>query len=130
MLIYISFYSLILFRFRYNLFQPVADTVDGLNISRPHILPAYHSFIVANEAIGTSGNSYVAELGTTNLSVAAYGIWENKKLARVVLINSAVHVPESGARGSITLPIVNLPEGCKITAKRLAIPFTTSLTGL
>lgn len=116
--------------YRYNLFQPVANASDGLNISRPHILPSYHSFLITNEAIGTSGNSYVAELTTSNNSVAAYGIWEGTKLARVVLINSLVYVPDSGARDSITFPIINLPSGAKVTAKRLAIPFTTSTTGL
>lgn len=116
--------------YKYNLFQPVANASDGLNISRPHILPSYHSFLITNEAIGTSGNSYVAELTTSNNSVAAYGIWEGTKLARVVLINSLVYVPDSGARDSITFPIINLPSGAKVTAKRLAIPFTTSTTGL
>ncbi|KAL8283989.1 hypothetical protein RQP46_005102 [Phenoliferia psychrophenolica] len=116
--------------YRYNLFQPVADADDGLNISRPHILPAYHAFIIANEAIGTSGNSFVAELGTSNNSVAAYGIWEGSKLARVVLINSLIFLPDTGARDSITLPLVNLPQGSKVYAKRLFTPFTTSMTGL
>jgi hypothetical protein len=122
------------FGFRYNMFQPTAGADDGLNLtSRAHILPAYHGFLIVNEAIGTSGNSYVAELQTLNNSISAYGIWEDGNLARMVVLNSAPFVAVNGnlpARPSFAVQLDNWKDGSYATVKRLSMPYTNAFSGL
>lgn len=80
--------------FRYNTIQPVSSSDGGLNITHPHILPSYYAFLIVNESIGTSGNSYVAEISTTTGNLTAYGVWEDAQLARLVVLNSQVYLGE------------------------------------
>ncbi|GFZ47051.1 hypothetical protein JCM24511_04277 [Saitozyma sp. JCM 24511] len=112
------------FGYRYNLFQPASRADDGLNItSRAHSLPSYHSFLIVNEAIGTSGKSSGAELGTTNSSLSAYGIWGNGKLARMVLINSAPYASVNGtlpSRNSFSVNLANWKDESYATVNRLS----------
>ncbi|KAK1983634.1 hypothetical protein LZ30DRAFT_780443 [Colletotrichum cereale] len=115
--------------YRYNLIQPTDESDDGLNITHPHILPSYYAFLIVNEAIGTSGKSYVAELATTNITLTAYGIWEEQRLARVVVLNTQVHL--GGAdKPSINVSLAGLGNATSITAKILKSGSTTDHTGL
>lgn len=107
--------------FRYNVVQPVADSDDSLNITHPHILPSYHAFIVVNEAIGTSGNSYVGEIYTKTTNLTAYGIWEDRSLKRLVITNSQVYLGD-GEKPSIDC--ADIPT----TMKLLQSEMTTSHT--
>jgi hypothetical protein len=118
--------------YRYNLFQPVSGADDGVGLSaRPHILPAFYGALAVNEAIGSSGKSCVAEIGTDSTTFSAYGIWEDTKLARVVLINSAMYIPsQNGTRVNSTVYLDGLNHSGQITAKRLSTPFTNSTSGL
>ncbi|KAF9878229.1 hypothetical protein CkaCkLH20_04267 [Colletotrichum karsti] len=115
--------------FRYNLIQPTNDSDDGLNITHPHILPSYHAFLIVNEAIGKSGRAYVAEIATTNLTLTAYGIWEEEKLARIVVLNTQIYLggPE---KPSINVDVGKVVAGQRATVKFLVSDNTTSYTGL
>lgn len=115
--------------FRYNAIQPASDSDDGLNITRPHILPLYHSYLIVNEAIGTSGNAYVAELPTTNGSLTAFGIWEGHVLARVVVLNTQVYLGEGEKPSCNVIFGGGLAEGAS-TVKLLLSGKTTDHTGL
>ncbi|ORY31073.1 hypothetical protein BCR39DRAFT_593571 [Naematelia encephala] len=116
--------------YRYNLFQPVAGVDDGTNTtSRPHILPAYYGFLITNEAIGSSGNSYVAEIQTTNQSIAAYGIWEGGKLVQAVVINNTPYYDITTRRPSFDVAMDGFSGG-SATVKRLSVPYTTAFHGL
>ena len=115
--------------FRYNAIQPVSDSDDGLNITRPHILPQYHAYLIVNEAIGKSGNSFIAELPTTNVNMTAFGIWEDEELARVVVMNMQVYLGE-GTKPSIDVNIEGLQAHSPAKAKFLETKKTTDHTGL
>lgn len=123
--------------FRYNLFQPVTTDVDhddGTNMtSRAHILPAYHAALIVNEAIGTNGNSYVAEISTPNDNVVAYGIWEDGNLVRMVVTSTEVYTTDDEdaqeGRNKFELNLVGV-EGRNATVKRLFVPQTTAMHGL
>ncbi|KIR40778.1 hypothetical protein I307_02213 [Cryptococcus deuterogattii 99/473] len=123
--------------FRYNFFQPVATDAefnDGLNLTdRAHILPAYHAALIVNEAIGTNGNSYVAEISTANDNVVAYGIWENEDLVRMVVTNTEVYTTDDETaqqgRNKFEINLVGA-EGRNATVKRLFAPQTTAMRGL
>jgi hypothetical protein len=120
--------------FRYNMFQPVAGADDGVGLtSRPHILPAFYGALVVNEAIGSSGQSCVAEIGTDSSTLSAYGIWEKDTLARVVIINSEQYIPSNNGTATRTAsPVLlgGLDHKGRITAKRLSIPSTNATRGL
>ncbi|KAF4781110.1 hypothetical protein HER10_EVM0007419 [Colletotrichum scovillei] len=115
--------------FRYNLIQPTSDSDDGLNITRPHILPSYHAFLIVNEAIGKSGESYVAEIPTSNVTLTAYGIWEQERLARIVVLNTQVHLGGQ-EKPSINVNLKGIGPGRSITVKMLHSEKTTANTGL
>ncbi|ADV23898.1 Hypothetical Protein CGB_H2500W [Cryptococcus gattii WM276] len=123
--------------FRYNLFQPVAtdaDHDDGTNMTqRAHILPAYHAALIVNEAIGTSGNSYVAEISTANDNVVAYGIWEDEDLVRMVVTNTEVYTTDDEesqkGRNKFEVNLVGV-QGRNATVKRLFVPQTTAQHGI
>jgi hypothetical protein len=118
--------------YRYNVFQPIAGMQDGTNItSRAHILPLYHAFLIVNEAIGndTSAEPVVAELGTLDRTLAAYGIWEKGELKRMVMIHSGLY--QDGQRGKLNVDLQGTSlEGKKIKVKRLRTPRTESVSGL
>jgi hypothetical protein len=118
--------------YRYNLFQPIAGADDGVGLSsRPHILPAFYGTLVVNEAIGSSGQSCVSEIGTNSETLSAYAIWENSKLARLVIINSETYIPsQNSTRVNSTIYLNGLVHSGKITAKRLSIPSTNATSGL
>ncbi|KNX50054.1 hypothetical protein CNBG_9274 [Cryptococcus deuterogattii R265] len=123
--------------FRYNLFQPVATDAnhdDGTNMTqRAHILPAYHAALIVNEAIGTSGDSYVAEISTANDNVVAYGIWEDEDLVRMVVTNTEVYTTDDEAaqkgRNKFEVNLLGA-EGRNATVKRLFVPQTTAQHGI
>lgn len=107
--------------YAYNLFQPIALN----NGSTPaHVQPAYYGALAVYEAIGKDGVS-VAEFAVNSTHVASYGIYDkHQKLARVVLINSEI-APQGAGRNNTS---IQLQGASKL--KRLAIPSTTSLSGL
>ncbi|CAG9975201.1 unnamed protein product [Clonostachys byssicola] len=115
--------------YRYNLVQPVDSSDDGLNITRPHILPSYHAFLIVNEAIGKSGDSYVTELSTTDLNMTAYGIWETNVLVRAVVLNTQVYLGE-GEKPGIEVQLIGPGAQRPCTVKRLNSDTTTSFTGM
>ncbi|SPO01599.1 uncharacterized protein DNG_04272 [Cephalotrichum gorgonifer] len=115
--------------FRYNAVQPVSQSDDGLDIDRPHILPSYHAYLIVNEAIGKSGNSYVAELPTPNGNLTAFGIWEKTQLARIVVMNTQVYLGE-GEKPSINVRFDNFPTTGSAKVKMLLSEKTTDHTGL
>ncbi|KAK1491846.1 hypothetical protein CTAM01_10169 [Colletotrichum tamarilloi] len=115
--------------FRYNLIQPTSDSDDGLNITRPHILPSYHAFLIVNEAIGKSSEAYVAEIPTSNITITAYGIWEQERLARIVVLNTQVHLGGQ-EKPSISVNLRGLGSGLSTTVKMLLSENTTANAGL
>lgn len=114
--------------FAYNTFQPVASSDDGTNITQPHILPSYNGMLAVNEAIGSSGDSWITEIATLNDTITAYGIYEQGNLVRVVVLNQAVYTGE-GDRSSVRVAFKDL-DGWTGSVKRLLGPQTTALTGM
>lgn len=115
--------------FRYNTFQPTDESDDGLNITRPHILPSYHALLIVNEAIGKSNRAEIAEIATTNLALTAYGIWEAGQLKRMVVMNSAVYLGQ-GQKPSLQITLNGLDKKRLATIRRLDSNMTTSFTGV
>ncbi|KAK7438142.1 hypothetical protein Landi51_11795 [Colletotrichum acutatum] len=115
--------------FRYNLIQPTSDSDDGLNITRPHILPSYHAFLIVNEAIGKSDEAYVAEIPTSNSTLTAYGIWEQDRLARIVALNTQVHLGGQ-EKPTISVSLKGLDSGLSTKMKMLLSDNTTANAGL
>ena len=120
--------------YAYDVYQPGANVTDGLNYTRQHIGPSYYANLIVAEAIGSAGSSYVAELASTNNSISAYGIWENKRLARIVLSNHDTF-NENGTNTTVErtsflvdLKSFNLTELNVGTAtiKSLKIPYTNA----
>ncbi|OXG75809.1 hypothetical protein C370_05267 [Cryptococcus neoformans A1-35-8] len=100
---------------------------------RAHILPVYHAALIVNEAIGTNGNSYVAEINTANDNVVAYGIWEDGDLVRMVVTSTEVYTTDDEeaqeGRNKFEVNLVGV-EGRNATVKRLFVPQTTAMHGL
>ncbi|KAL2877215.1 hypothetical protein SGCOL_007611 [Colletotrichum sp. CLE4] len=115
--------------FRYNTIQPTSNSDDGLNITRPHVLPSYHALLIVNEAIGKSGEAYVAEIPTSNITLTAYGIWEQKRLARIIVLNTQVYLGDQ-EKPSITVNLKGLRSGLSASVKILLSEKTTAYTGL
>jgi hypothetical protein len=73
--------------------QPVTlydSIIDGSPLSQPappHVAPTYA--IIAAEAIGSSGSTYVSELFVDDPRVSGYAFYEGGVLARAVFINSS-----------------------------------------
>ena len=111
--------------FRYNAIQPTDKSDDGLNISHPHILPSYHAFLIVNEAIGKSGDSYIAEIPTPNQNLTAYGVWEGEELARLVVLNTNVHLG-GGEKPSINVRLAGVGADSPATVKLLLSEKTTA----
>jgi hypothetical protein len=118
----------------YNALSPGTNVSDGLNYTRQHIGPLYYSTVVVAEAIGSSGNTYIAELTSTNNTISAYGIWEGKRLARMVLTNhDTFNVNGTNSTEERTSQLVNLKSFGLVdvnvgtaTIKSLKIPYTNA----
>ena len=125
----------------YSVFAPEAGLDDGTGqTDRPHLNPLFYSFLVVNEAIGTSGNSWVAELGVQNNSISsttstlsAFGIYENQDLTRIVLINTVPFAPGNDTsldRSAVYVNFANWYHDGSATVKYLETPATNVSTGL
>ncbi|GMK56154.1 hypothetical protein CspeluHIS016_0212100 [Cutaneotrichosporon spelunceum] len=119
--------------FKYNVLQPIA--LDGTGVDdgvgrgdRPHVMPLYYAILIVNEAVGMTGNSYVAEIPTFTNSLSAYAIWENGKLVRAVVVNTDVYTADSPARSGIKLALSNLGT-TSVTVKRFHTPYTNATNG-
>lgn len=115
--------------FRYNAIQATDESEDSTNITRPHILPSYHSFLIVNEAIGKTGDSHVVELGTRNSTLTAFGFYENGQIARMLFTNSNVYLGQ-GERQSFNVQLAGWKQGMLGSLKRLKTPATTAFTGV
>ena len=115
--------------FRYNAIQPTSQSDDGLNITRPHVLPLYYAMLIVNEAVGSSGEPYIAEIPTTNITLTAYGIWEQKQLRRVVVTNNQIF-NGTGGKPSININLTGPLAGKPAKVKRLLSDKTSASTGL
>lgn len=115
--------------FRYNAIQATDESEDSTNITRPHILPSYHSFLIVNEAIGKTGDSWIAEIGTRNSSLTAFGVYENKELKRMIVTNAQVYSGQ-GQRQSFNIKLDGWTEGKTATLKRLQTTQTVSFTNV
>lgn len=115
--------------FQYNTFQPIFNSSDGSGVDRPHILPLYNAFLLVNEAIGTTGDSWVAEIGTQSNNFSAYGIYENKQLTRMVITNHQVYSGE-GERPTWSVKLAGWQDGWSASVKTLIGPKTDTLTGV
>jgi hypothetical protein len=116
----------------YNLIQPVAVSGSGPNSSpKPRVQSTYYGAVIANEAIGTGKDTSIAELVVNAPNTIAYGIWEGKKLARAVVINTDVYLPSvNSTRSEETVSLLNFPSAAKVSVKRLSAPATNATHGL
>ncbi|KAJ9114075.1 hypothetical protein QFC22_005895 [Naganishia vaughanmartiniae] len=113
--------------FAYNLIQPVPIPGNGTTATDvPRVQAAYYGALMVAEAIGTGANTKVAELSSNSTSIAAYGIWENDRLARAVIINSDVFFAGTNeTRSSQTVELGGYTNG-KTSIKRLTAPGANS----
>lgn len=116
----------------YNIYEPVGNVVIGVNVTtRPQIQPQYHAFLVVAEAIGSSGKSRVAEISVAADHISSYGIWENGKLARIVVINLQPWTYGStGTRPVTTVQLQGLKPHAVATYKTLYVPYADIAQGL
>ena len=114
----------------FAVFQPGWGFTNGTGILRPHIMPMYNGLLVVNEMIGTSGHSKVAEIENSNSNLATYGVWEQGKLVKMVLINSNLFTEESTTRSALNVSLARYGIGRQTTVKRLSVPYTTSTAGM
>lgn len=119
--------QLTLIPYRYNLIQPVPIPGNGTTATNvPRVQAAYYGALMVAEAIGTGPNTKVAELSSNSTSIAAYGIWENERLTRAVIINSDVYFAgTSGKRSSQTVELGGYTNG-KTSIRRLTAPGANS----
>lgn len=110
--------------------QPGWGFVNGTGIQRPHIMPEYNGLLVVNEMIGTSGNAMIAEIENNNTALASYGVWENGKLSRMVLLNSKTYEQKGLMRTGLNVTLNGANLGGMATVKRLSIPHTTATEGM
>jgi hypothetical protein len=98
---------------------------------KPRLQSTYYGAIIANEAIGTGKDTSIAELTVNARNIIAYGIWEGKKLARAVIINTDVYLPSvNSTRTEQAISLLNFPSQGKVSVKRLSAPATNATSGL
>lgn len=99
--------------------------------TQPQVQPQYHALLIVAEAIGSSGKSRIAELPVRSTQISSYGIWEDKKLVRIVVINSQPWVYASkGIRPVITVQLQGLTKGTTATYKTLHVPYADAAKGV
>lgn len=74
-------------------FEPI-DHI-GVNITdynedaTHHTMPEYYGYLVVAEAIGSTQDAYINEIEIdSSVALSAFEIYEDDKLARIVLVNS------------------------------------------
>jgi hypothetical protein len=87
----------------------------------PHVQPQYYAAIIANEAIGSSGDTQIVELTIDDPVIAGYAFYEQSRLARAVFINSRAFLTSSPTRGSVHLDLDIDGSVNSATLKRLTI---------
>jgi len=80
---------------------------------------------------GSKTERRLAEISTTESSLAAYGLWEGNDMIRMVLINSDTYLPgQAGPRGKMRIKLHDWEEGQYASVKRLYTPYTNSYSGV
>ncbi|CAK9781613.1 hypothetical protein CC85DRAFT_314754 [Cutaneotrichosporon oleaginosum] len=114
--------------FTYNVLQPVAlegtGVDDGTGLQGAHVSALYHALLIVAEATG-KGEAKVVEIPTSIDSLAAYGVYEDGKLVRLVIINSDIYVEGMGERSGTRVKI----DGVRGKARRFHTPFTNATKG-
>ncbi|KAJ2926979.1 hypothetical protein H1R20_g10116, partial [Candolleomyces eurysporus] len=94
--------------YKFNFIQPTALSRSPLDNSamspprQPYVQPSYYAAIIAAEAIGTSGQTRVVELSTSDESVSGYAFYEGDTLVKALFINSKAHLSHAEATGGLT----------------------------
>ncbi|KAH8826841.1 glycoside hydrolase family 79 protein [Flagelloscypha sp. PMI_526] len=121
--------------FKYNLIQPVElgrSILDGTPLPEPippHVQPSYTSGILANEAIGNSGDVKAVELAVAVDFVSGYAFYEGGVTKRIVLINLKAFLSDrqDGSRESVRL---QFDISGKAKVKRLKIRYADDASGV
>ena len=111
--------------------QPITltrSTLDGTPLTTPlppHVQPQYYAAIIADEAIGNSGNTRVIELSINNTRVSGYAFYEGDTLTRAVFINSQAFLttdttPRTSVQLNLTFTDASPPKN--VSVKRLFVP--------
>ncbi|KAJ2962019.1 hypothetical protein NQZ79_g2828 [Umbelopsis isabellina] len=118
--------------YKYNFFQPISGVSDdGVNNTAPHIMPLYHVLVIVGEAIGHTGRSSIQEIAIDDTYTSGYGIYEDNKLVRVILINSQLYLSsDAGARPQTSISLHGLSGSATLKAKRFSIPSADATKGL
>ena len=94
--------------------------------SPPHVQPAYYAAIIAAEAIGSTGSTFVQELDIDDPQVSGYAFYEGSVLARAVFINSATFFGGEANRTSTHIDLAFNGTGippAAFTIRRLSIQY-------
>jgi hypothetical protein len=108
--------------------QPITlirSTTDATPLPQPllpHVQPQYYAAIIAAEAIGSQGDTRIAELTINDSSVTGYAFYEGSRLVRAVFVNLNAFLESSSTRGQTHLDLAFASGSVKsATLKRLAI---------
>lgn len=109
--------------------QPVALANGPAATPKPVLKGIYFGTYMINEFIGASKKPYITELTTNSTNVSAYGLFDEEKIKRVMIINFNTFFPGDLNRTSevVAMSGLNVNSG---TLKRFYTPYTNSTSGL
>ncbi len=91
----------------------------------------YYGALIINEAIGTFADTKIAELAVNNTATAAYGIYENGRLARAVLINFNTFLPTvNSTRTNEVVSLGGFKATGAVSIRRFYTPASNATSGL
>lgn len=97
--------------------------------NQPAVQAPYYGAVMVNEAIGSGQNTRVVELSSNSSNYAAYGIYEDQRLARVAVVNTQLYLPGMN-RTVETVNIQNYAGDKKASIKRFTPPSANATEGL
>ncbi|KAF5314543.1 hypothetical protein D9611_007010 [Ephemerocybe angulata] len=123
--------------YKFNFLQPTTlsrSPLDNSVLSPPqeaHIEPSYHAALIAAEAIGSSGQTRVAELPTDNSAVSGYAFYSGDKLTKALFINSDLYLKSDDSRSQARINVkIDGAAPRLATIKRLSVPHSDETSGL
>ncbi|KAF7517705.1 hypothetical protein G7054_g13717 [Neopestalotiopsis clavispora] len=122
--------------YNYSAFEPI-DHI-GVNITdynedaTHHTMPEYYGYLVVAEAIGSTQDAYINEIEIdSSVALSAFEIYEDDKLARIVLINSDPWTELStGDRHDLTVELPQLSDYDGVRYKLLEFDSLSVTSGL
>ncbi|KAJ2919071.1 hypothetical protein MD484_g1349, partial [Candolleomyces efflorescens] len=123
--------------YKFNFIQPTPLSRSPLDNSalspprQPYVQPSYYAAIIAAEAIGSSGNTRVIEIATSDRWISGYAFYEGDKLTKALFINSRTYLTSEDSRSQVSINLgFDASISGLVTLKRLVIPHAEATSGL